>query len=163
MKRSELRNFDIVETKSGYLFMVCADDGVLFRKEGWVDLDNYDDDLTLLNFDEDYDIVKVRRPEHKYQYWRYGQIDAPVIWERNKKKPKLSHEEKVILRALNKPEWWIARDWYGLYVYKEKPVFEREWRRGGELVSMTLYDHLFDLVEKDKDCYQVKDLIGEAQ
>ena len=45
MKKKDLQNFDIVETRAGFFFMVCADACIIFGEEGWLNFDDYDDNL----------------------------------------------------------------------------------------------------------------------
>lgn len=132
VKKQDLQNFDVVETRTGDLYMVNADRRVLFGIDGWMPLDDYGDDLTDLEVYEEaryYDILRVRRPSDEHQCVCRQWDEAPIVWER-KEEPTLTEEEFVSLEIL-RPELWIARDKCGdLYLYNEEPnkyEYEAVW------------------------------------
>lgn len=81
MKKSDLRNFDIVETKYMELYAVNTDKRIIFRDYHWINLDEFSNDLKHIK-DSDLDIKMVRRCKYEYQHSEKFWGKAPVIWER---------------------------------------------------------------------------------
>lgn len=77
---------------------------------------------------------------------------------------KLSDEEKVILKNIDKRFKWIARDKNGnLFIYCEKPI-KRESAWGSEIIFdyevMIIFNHLFQFIKwEDEEPYLVEDLL----
>ena len=80
-------------------------------------------------------------------------------------KPKLTEDEKTILRNLPKKYKWIAREYDGeLYVYENKPVKMRyEWNRGvagSSYNNLSLFQHLFQFIKwEDEEPYNIEELL----
>lgn len=75
---------------------------------------------------------------------------------------KLSDEEKVILKNINKDYKWIARDVDGqLFVYSDKPIkLTNCWGRYRYESSLYVYSHLFTGVKwEDEEPYLIEDLL----
>jgi hypothetical protein len=79
------------------------------------------------------------------------------------KKPKLTEDEKVILRNLPKEYRWIARDnSRELYIYENKPKKDGKiwWIYG--LKNQPPFQHLFQFIKwEDKEPYKIKELLEE--
>lgn len=79
---------------------------------------------------------------------------------------KLTEDEKVILRNIDKRYRWIARDGDGnLFIYREKPI-----KKESSWISETLFDwcgiwifsHLFLSIKwGDEEPYLIEDLLKE--
>lgn len=97
----------------------------------------------------------------------FNTIQILVNWlEEEYKEPiKLSEDEKVILRNIDKKYKWIARDKNGrLYVYKERPLKAHTmWRNddsGG--MHMVLFNHLFQFIKwEDEEPYNIEELLKD--
>lgn len=79
---------------------------------------------------------------------------------------KLTEDEKVILKNINKDYKWIARDVDGvLYVYTDKPI-KGDTCWGLYLYAyaspLHVYKHLFTCIKwEDEEPYLIKDLLKE--
>jgi hypothetical protein len=89
------------------------------------------------------------------------------------KKPKLTEDERVILRNLPKQYRWIARDDGGelgellgkLYVYEKKPdKGSNRWFDGGYFKNLSLFQHLFQFIKwEDEEPYKIQELLEEYE
>ncbi len=82
------------------------------------------------------------------------------------KKPKLTEDEKVILRNIPEKYKYIARDNSGaLYIYKGKPYKEREeWYSVFRFNELNLFQHLFQFIKwEDKEPYKIQELLEEYE
>ena len=73
-----------------------------------------------------------------------------------KEKPKLTEDEKVILRNLSKKYKWIARTGNGnLYIYQDKYAIAGK--------SLDFFSHLFKSINiwEDEEPYLISDLLEE--
>ena len=79
---------------------------------------------------------------------------------------KLTEDEKVILRNIDKRYRWIARDGDGnLFIYVNKPI-KRESSWVSEMVfnwcSIWVFNHLFTFIKwEDEEPYLIEDLLKE--
>lgn len=74
-----------------------------------------------------------------------------VLLRKRKKKQKLTEDEKVILRNIDKTFKWIARDGDGsLFAYEDKPLKtdDSAWD-SINCMSLGLFNHLFNFVKFD--------------
>jgi hypothetical protein len=82
-------------------------------------------------------------------------------------KPKLTEDEKVILRNIPEKYKYIARESCGeLYVYENKPVKMRyEWNRGvagSSYNNLNSFQHLFQFIKwEDNEPYNIEELLKE--
>lgn len=80
---------------------------------------------------------------------------------------KLTEDEKVILRNIDKRYRWIARDGDGnLFIYREKPIqIITKWVSSEALgfpSELTAFSHLFQFIKwEDKEPYLIEDLLKE--
>lgn len=154
MTKEDLKFGNVVEVKNGerYLFIFYHGDDIFFNLKG----DGYYYSSKLyFNSNDNYRIIKV--------YKDYTLKE--VLWERKepKEKPKLTDDEKVILRNIDKKNKWIARDKSGeLWIYEEKPErYISYWDSNGEL-RFTLFNNLFQFIKwEDKEPYLIDDLLNE--
>ncbi len=88
------------------------------------------------------------------------------------KEIKLTKNEKVILKSINKKYKWIARDEDGeLMVYSTRPLKDRhimkKWRviLTDEYELMHIFNHLFQFIKwEDEKPYLIEDLLeGETE
>ena len=156
MKKSDLKNGNVVELRNGdfYVLANVYDESILITLKGkyHFNLNNYSIDLTQTCGFEMFDIMKV--------YKNY--TCKELLWER--KEPKLTEDEKVILRNLPKDYKWIARDKNGcLYAYASKPKKGIiMWESDG--LPMIPFAHLFQFIKwEDEEPYSIEDLLGEEK
>lgn len=79
-------------------------------------------------------------------------------------KPKLTEDEKVILRNIDKTFEWIARDNDGsLFAYEDKPLKTDDYGWDSiNCMSLGLFNHLFQFVKhEDNEPYLIEDLLKE--
>lgn len=141
-KKSDLRDGDIVEYRTGNMRIVKGDNlhESLVRKNN---LSRYNENLENLNY-KDLDIVRVYRS----------------IWER--KELTITSDEKVILRNIDSKGKYIARDKNeDLYAYTEEPTkHERRWVSSETAKALYLFNHLFKMVKwEDEEPWRIKALL----
>ena len=171
MKKQDLQNFDIVETRNGNLYMVNVDKGVVFGIYGWAFLGSYEDDLTDAGFCEearDYDIVRVRRMSGEYQHTHSQWGQAPIIWER-KRTPKLSTFELSFLEKTGMK--YMARNKNGnLAFFENEPYKDRNanaWSPRSGASGNLKYDILGELFSfiawEDESPWSVLELLEAGE
>jgi hypothetical protein len=119
MKKSDLRNGMVVETRDKFRFLVIGDN--LQGKDGYLKLQDYKDDMQFGNNHEpgyinldNFDIMKVY--PNIFVITDYNVMQQP-LWER-RETLRLTSDEIAILRNIDKKYKWIARDKNGiLYIY----------------------------------------------
>ena len=152
MKKSDLEYGNVIETRIGdkYLFNFNKGDQLLNLITGnsYLCLSDFNEDLT--NCDIIFDAMKV------YKDYTCKEL----LWER--KEPKLTEDEKAILRNLPKEYKYIARDLSGMvYRFIEKPEKRQAiWYDFGQ--PMIPFYHLFQFIQwEDKEPYSIEELLGE--
>ena len=159
MKKSDLEYGNVVEARNGYKYFVyhSGDEKALVNLiTGWnIVLDVYNENLTNSDNFIQYDIMKV------YKDYTCKEL----LWER--KDPKITEDEKVILRNLPEKYKWIARDEDDMvYLYTQEPVKEKTiggWcGLGGSAIQ---FGHLFQFIKwEDDEPYSIEDLLeGEEK
>ena len=85
------------------------------------------------------------------QYAKNKQHILEVLLREHKEKPKLTEDEKVILRNIDKEFKWIARDNDGsLFAHKDKPLKTDDYGWDSiDCMSLGLFNHLFNFVKFD--------------
>ena len=156
MKKSDLKNGNVVELRGGdfYVLANVYNKSILITLKGkyHFNLNNYSIDLTHICGFENLDIMKV--------YKDYTLTE--LLWER-KGKPKLTEDEKVILRNVPQYYNWIARDGNGVVcLYPDKPHKSKTiWDSDGTLFP---FHHLFQFIKwEDDEPYLIEDLLGEEK
>ena len=153
MNKTDLKYGNVVETRNcgKYLFTYHDEEDIFVDLNG----DGYYY-FSSLNFNNNYknsDIVIMK----VYKDYTLKEL----LWER-KEKPKLTDDEKVILRNIDKDYKWIARDrGKYLYVYENMP-FKSEcmWYAKGDLTNLHIFKHLFRFIQwEDKKPYLIEDLL----
>ena len=155
MKKSDLECGNVVELRNGlkFLFLDRHKSLIELTGIGCTAIDYYHENLTRINQDENYDIMKV--------YKDYTLTD--LLWER-KEKPQLNEDEKVILRSLPKEYKWITRDLSGMvYIFIERPEKGQAiWYGCGQ--PMIPFYHLFQFIQwEDEEPYSIEELLGEEK
>lgn len=76
---------------------------------------------------------------------------------------KLTEDEKVILKNINKKYKWIARDKDGgLFIYIEKPIKLTNHWSCYTASPLDVYSHLFTCIKwEDEEPYLIEDLLKE--
>ena len=164
MNKSDLKNGNVVELRNGdfYVLVNIYNKFILIALTGkyHFNFDNYSIDLTHPCGFEKLDIMKV------YKDYTCKEL----LWER-KEEPKLTEDEKVILRNLPKEYKYIARQKYGeLAVYQSKPYKDNicgywEYYENSMRKFLSLYNHLFQFIKwEDEESYLIEDLLkGEEK
>lgn len=154
MKKEDLKYGNVVElrNKSVYLYNLTGVSLLSFNGEEGNDINQYRKDLTFINNTyPELDIMKV------YKDFTFKEL----LWER--KDIKLTDDEKVILRNLDKCFKYIARDKdSGLCVYRTKPIkmCDKFWGDGDG--RDFCFDNLFQFIKWDDDePYSIEELLKE--
>ena len=156
MKKSDLKYGNVVETREGikYLYHCKNSDKFLnLDYDGFLWIRNFDENLNIIDCDNGLDIMKV------YKDYTCKEL----LWER-KENPKLTEDEKVILRNLPKEYKWIARDLSGMvYIFIERPEKGQAiWYGCGQ--PMIPFYHLFQFIKwEDEEPYLIEKLLGEEK
>ena len=164
MKKQELENGMVVETRDKFRFLVIGDN--LQGKDGYLKLQDYKDDMQFGNnhqpgyFNLDnFDIMKVYA--NMFAITDYKVAQQP-LWER-KETPRLTNDEIAILRNIDKKYIWLARDINGgLYIYEFKPGKSSTeiWIAYGKSVDLSLFSHMFKgITFNDKEPFDIKALL----
>ena len=157
MKKSDLEYGNVVELRNGdkYLYNFVTGYKLLNLTTcgGYLELYHFNEDLT--NCCNLFDVMKV--------YKDYTLTE--LLWERkDEPKPKLTEDEKVILKNLPKEYKWIARDKSGLiFLCSKKPSkCDYSWI-GYNDIAFPFY-HLFQFIKwEDDEPYLIEDLLGEEK
>lgn len=154
MKKSDLKCGNVVELRNGlkFLFLDRHKSLVELTGVGCTDIDYYDENLTRSSRQESYDIMKV------YKDYTCKEL----LWER--KDPKITEDEKVILRNLPEKYKWITRDLSGMvYIFIERPEKGQAiWYGCGQ--PMIPFYHLFQFIKwEDEEPYSIEELLGEEK
>ena len=151
MKKSDLEYGNVIEARMGdkYLFNFNKGDQLLNLRTGnsYLSLWEFNEDLT--NSCNLFDVMKV------YQDYTCKEL----LWER-KETPKLTEDEKAILRNVPKEYKWIARDSSGMvYIFIEKPEKRQAiWYGFGQ--PMIPFYHLFQFIKwEDEELYSIEELL----
>ena len=156
MKKSDLKYGNVVETREGikYLYHCKNSDKFLnLDDDGFLWICDFDENLNIIDCDNGLDIMKV------YKDYTCKEL----LWER-KEKPKLTEDEKVILRNLPKEYKWIARDLSGMvYIFIERPEKGQAiWYGCGQ--PMIPFYHLFQFIQwEDEEPYSIEELLGKEK
>ena len=153
MKKSDLEYGNVVETREGTKYLYhCKNSNQFLNLDynGFLWICDFDKNLKSTDGLNEFDIMKV--------YKDY--TCKEVLWER-KEKPKLTEDEKTILRNLPKKYKWIARDksdW--MFLYREKPIkLKISW--SGCMYTTLPFQHLFQFIKwEDEEPYSIEELLG---
>ena len=156
MNKTDLKYGNVVElrNKAVYLYNLTGVPLLSFNGEEGKDISQYKKDLTFINNTyPELDIMKV------YKDFTFKEL----LWER-KEKPKLTDDEKVILRNIDKNYKWIARDKNGrLFLYIEKERITKggdRWHTDGDFLDFHMFDNLFQSIKwEDEEPYFIEDLL----
>ena len=158
MNKSDLKHGNVVELRNGDKLLLCWHfvDSILVDLEGrnFITLDTYHEDLTSIDGIADLDIMKV------YQDYTCKKL----LWER-KEKPKLTEDEKIILKNIPKKYKYIARDKSGLIFLCSKKPSKCDYSWIGYNDIAFPYDHLFQFIKwEDEEPYSIENLLkGEEK
>jgi len=157
MKKQELENGMVVETRDKQRFLVIGDN--LEGEDGYLKLQDYKDYMQFgnnhqpgyINLDN-FDIMKVY--PNIFAITDYKVAQQP-LWER-RETPRLTNDEVTILRNIDKKYKWIARDIFGkLCIYEDEP---HQTSYGWAFLKP--FDHLFDkIASSDKKPINIKWLL----
>ena len=153
MKKSDLKIGNVVETRYGVKLLLCDNQSLFNLKgSGCISLNNWHEDLTDADGVIDIDVMKV------YKDYTLKKL----LWER-KEAPKLTEDEKAILRNVPQYYKWIARDGNGVVcLYPDKPHKSKTiWDSYGALFP---FHHLFQFIKwEDDEPYSIEELLGKEK
>lgn len=125
-------------------------------------------DLTALSFNIQNACVELidntnNQVVFKVKSYNYVQIIIELLkWlEQEYIEPtKLTDDEIVILKNIDKTYKWVARDSSNIpYVYKDKPIKD-EYRWCGNFISLMVLEHLFKFIKwEDEEPYNIDELL----
>ena len=153
MKKCDLKCGNIVETRNGDKYLLYDNDFLNLAGGGYLSPNHYNEDLTSTDDYTKFDIMKV------YKDFTCKEL----LWER-KEKPKLTEDEKVILKNVDKDYKWIARDKDGtLSFHYVKPHKEAYFWSSLEAIYVgELFPNLFRFIKReDEEPYSIEELLGE--
>ena len=157
MKKSDLKYGNVVETREGikYLYHCKNSDKFLnLDYDAFLSIRNFDENLKWIDDLNDFDIMKV------YKDYTCKEL----LWER-KDEPKLTEDEKVILKNLPKEYKWVVRDHIGsLWIFENKPNNNISgWFYS--TASTLPFPNLFKFIKyEDKEPYSIEELLkGEEK
>ena len=167
MKKEDLNCGNVVELRDGSRYIKTCIEGFEFIRLDYIKSNStaffssttFDDDLKGRY--SELDIIKV------YEDYTLKK----VLWKR-KEKPKLTKEEKVILRNLPKKYRYITRDFYGnLNIFPNEPVKDSTlhwldglfWETGNDdFEELIPFNHLFNYIKwEDELPTLIEDLLKE--
>ena len=156
MKKSDLKHGNAVKLRNGDTMLFCwhFPDEILVNLGGrkFITFDSYRKDLTDIDNALEFDIMKV------YKDYTCKEL----LWER--KDPKLTEDEKAILRNVPLYYKWIARDGNGVVcLYPDKPHKSKTiW--DSKYGALFPFHHLFQLIKwEDEEPYLIEDLLGKEK
>ena len=158
MKKSDLKYGNVVETREGIKYLYHCNNSDKFLNldyDGFISIRNFDENLKCINDLNEFDIMKV------YKDYTCKEL----LWER-KEEPKLTEDEKVILRNLPKGYKWIARDSSGMvYIYTQRPTKLSCIWSGNSFGGIVIpFDYLFQFIKwEDEEPYSIEELLGEEK
>ena len=161
MKKSDLKYGNVVETREGikYLYHWKNSDKFLnLDYDGFLWIRNFDENLKC--FDDLNELYDLNELDIMKVYKDY--TCKELLWER--KDPKITEDEKVILRNLPEKYKWIARDKNGLiFLYAKKPS-KCEYSWGGCKYMLLPLEHLFQFIQwEDNEPYLIEELLREEK
>ena len=158
MKKSDLKYGNVVETRSGdkYLFTFhdeedifvdLTGDGYYYFESLYFNTNYKNSDIVIMKVYKDYTCKE-------------------LLWER--KDPKITEDEKVILRNIYKEYKWITRDEEGdLAVHNVKPYKSPEfWVSESDIAWEYLvpFNNLFQFIKwEDEEPYLIEDLLEREE
>lgn len=164
MKKEDLKYGNVVELRNGNRYLVIQNiqnSGMKFKNiyDGIyeISINQFDNEFKCtsnIDYYNKFDIMKV------YKDYTLKEL----LWER-KEKPKLTDDEKAILRNVDKKYKYIARDKNNLLgLYKQKPIkkYEYFWACKNEntVAAFEMYNHLFTFIKwEDEEPYLIEDLL----
>ena len=159
MNKDDLQYGNVVELRNGnkYLYnnIINKHQLINFNGIGYLDFESYNDNLSYKKETySEFDIMKIYR-DYTYEY---------LLWER-KEKPKLSDDERIILRSIDKCFKCIARDKNGiLRICAGERLYKMnyQWYSTCYYSQSFPYTYLFTFIKwEDEKPYLIEDLLKE--
>lgn len=161
MTKEDLNHGNVVVLRNGvkcFCYKIVESKFIYLEKPNAIYFDYYNENLTYnrVGFEE-YDVMKVYK-DHTCE---------ELLWER-KEKPKLTEDEKVILRNIDKKYKWIARDKRdNLSVFVGEPIkllAVLSWGEEDCEEKDFPFDDLFQFIKwEDNRPYNIRDLLEEDE
>lgn len=155
MKKSDLEIGNVVELRKGdkllFFYSLAVPKLIGLNGCGYIMIDSYHEDLTDIDGFKIFDIMKV------YKDYTCKEL----LWER-KEMPKLTEDEKVVLRNIDKEYKWITRDEdMTLSFHSVKPHKEAYFWSSLEANYVdNLFPNLFQFIEwEDDEPYSIEELL----
>ena len=159
MNKDDLKYGNVVELRNGnkYLYnnIINKHQLINFNGIGYLDFESYNDNLSYKEeIYSEFDIMKIYR-DYTCEY---------LLWER-KEKPKLSYDERIILRSIDKCFKCIARDKNGILricVGERLSKMSYQWYSTCYYSQSFPYTDLFTFIKwEDEKPYLIEDLLKE--
>ena len=96
--------------------------------------------------------------------WKNKEEILKILLSQHKEKPKLTDDEKAILRSVDNKFEFIARDKDGvLFIYMRKPYKDKtRWESGALVTTLDIFNHLFQSIKwEDEEPWSIKELLEE--
>ena len=154
MKKSDLKYGNVVETRNGDKFLyhlITCDKLLNLDYNAFLRICNFDENLKCIDDLNEFDIMKV------YKDYTCKEL----LWKR-KEKSKLTEDEKVVLRNIDKEYKWITRDEdMTLSFHSVKPHKEAYFWSSLEANYVDdLFPNLFQFIKwEDDEPYSIKELL----
>lgn len=153
MNKYNLKCGNVVETGDGERYLFTYYDG----KYIFVDLNgdgHYYADILRFDNNCNNSLIAIMKVYKDFTF-------KEVLWER-KEKPKLTDDEKAILKNIPKKYKWIARDKSGkLYIFINKPYkIDFLWYAVDSIYDLNVFNHLFQFIKwENEEPYLIEDLL----
>lgn len=160
MTKNDLKYGNVVELKNGDRFLYIGDKHN--RTVDFLNLVRKDFDLFIHSYRYDliYDNMALHHLDIMKVYKDYTLEE--LLWERKEGIPKLSDDEKAILRNVDKRYKWLARDRDGsLGIYENKPNKSSNifWSEGH--CKDFCFNCIFQFIKwEDEEPYLIEDLLN---
>lgn len=94
MKKSDLKDWMVVETRNGSKYVVRLDTGEILKESGYMPLSDYDEDLIYIN-GKGYDIVSIYITTASYLSNLFKEGFLTLLWKRTEKPSEQEEIEAV--------------------------------------------------------------------
>ena len=96
--------------------------------------------------------------------WKNKDEILKILLSEHIEKPKLTDDERAILRSVDNKFEFIARDEDGnLFIYMRKPYKDQiRWESGALVMTLDIFNHLFQSIKwEDEEPWSIKKLLEE--
>lgn len=165
MTKSDLENGMIVELRDGNKYLIH--DNLLLTKDGYIRLNNYNEDLTLENRNQNrFDIIRIYESVPYSLMGIFKDEYLSLIWKREEcKRINFSDDALEILKRIPKELKWLAKDDNNdtPWVYRNKPNkdVDGEWVSEKDAYTLKLFEKYFENVTSN-DLIYINDYVERS-